>query len=190
MFIVLYLNHSDACITCELILKAALRLHRVILRILINIRVYLFMSVFQPWSFGGHEGSNVYCSTYSQKWSRHRGIEKHLAVHFFNSHKLLIRRWGIEQIYLSKVSHDGVIILKRKSNKKMYRMFYWTFFIFCYFCNRLTIFILIYIFSIIAVLHMDIIVLSVQIIEDWKYIAMVLDRLFLWLFTIACATGK
>ncbi|KAF5299326.1 hypothetical protein FQA39_LY02499 [Lamprigera yunnana] len=25
--------------------------------------------------------------------------------------------------------------------------------------------------------------------EDWKYVAMVLDRLFLWLFTIACITG-
>ncbi|KAB0800277.1 hypothetical protein PPYR_06017 [Photinus pyralis] len=25
--------------------------------------------------------------------------------------------------------------------------------------------------------------------EDWKYVAMVLDRLFLWLFTIACVTG-
>jgi nicotinic acetylcholine receptor len=25
--------------------------------------------------------------------------------------------------------------------------------------------------------------------EDWKYIAMVLDRLFLWLFTMACVFG-
>ncbi|KAH7985083.1 hypothetical protein HPB49_026619 [Dermacentor silvarum] len=25
--------------------------------------------------------------------------------------------------------------------------------------------------------------------EDWKYVAMVLDRLFLWLFTIACVVG-
>lgn len=31
--------------------------------------------------------------------------------------------------------------------------------------------------------------LSVQVIEDWKFIAMVLDRLFLWLFTIACLGG-
>lgn len=29
----------------------------------------------------------------------------------------------------------------------------------------------------------------VQIREDWKYVAMVLDRLFLWLFTIACVVG-
>ncbi|KAG1653495.1 Acetylcholine receptor subunit alpha-like [Nymphon striatum] len=25
--------------------------------------------------------------------------------------------------------------------------------------------------------------------EDWKYIAMVLDRLFLWIFTVACIVG-
>lgn len=28
-----------------------------------------------------------------------------------------------------------------------------------------------------------------QVIEDWKYIAMVLDRLFLWIFTMACILG-
>ena len=28
-----------------------------------------------------------------------------------------------------------------------------------------------------------------QIIEDWKYIAMVLDRFFLWVFTAACFMG-
>ena len=28
-----------------------------------------------------------------------------------------------------------------------------------------------------------------QIIQDWKYVAMVLDRLFLWLFTVACVLG-
>ena len=26
--------------------------------------------------------------------------------------------------------------------------------------------------------------------EDWKYMAMVLDRLFLWLFTLACFAGS
>jgi nicotinic acetylcholine receptor len=25
--------------------------------------------------------------------------------------------------------------------------------------------------------------------EDWKYIAMVIDRLFLWIFTMACLMG-
>ncbi|XP_043189759.1 acetylcholine receptor subunit beta-like 2 isoform X4 [Amphibalanus amphitrite] len=28
-----------------------------------------------------------------------------------------------------------------------------------------------------------------EIIQDWKYVAMVLDRLFLWLFTLACVLG-
>ncbi|XP_040565885.1 acetylcholine receptor subunit beta-like 2 [Lepeophtheirus salmonis] len=28
-----------------------------------------------------------------------------------------------------------------------------------------------------------------EVIEDWKFIAMVMDRLFLWLFTIACIMG-
>ncbi|XP_008477631.1 acetylcholine receptor subunit alpha-like 1 [Diaphorina citri] len=28
-----------------------------------------------------------------------------------------------------------------------------------------------------------------NVIEDWKYVAMVLDRLFLWIFTIACIMG-
>ena len=28
-----------------------------------------------------------------------------------------------------------------------------------------------------------------QIQEDWKYVAMVMDRLFLWLFTTACIAG-
>jgi len=29
----------------------------------------------------------------------------------------------------------------------------------------------------------------VQIKEDWKYVALVLDRLFLWIFTTACLVG-
>ena len=28
-----------------------------------------------------------------------------------------------------------------------------------------------------------------QIKEDWKYVAMVIDRLFLWIFTTACVVG-
>lgn len=28
-----------------------------------------------------------------------------------------------------------------------------------------------------------------QVIEDWKFVAMVLDRFFLWVFTIACIGG-
>ena len=34
-----------------------------------------------------------------------------------------------------------------------------------------------------------IISLSLQILEDWKYVAMVLDRLFLWIFTVAVLVG-
>lgn len=30
---------------------------------------------------------------------------------------------------------------------------------------------------------------AIQVKEDWKYVAMVLDRLFLWLFTIAVIVG-
>ena len=31
--------------------------------------------------------------------------------------------------------------------------------------------------------------ISLQILEDWKYVAMVLDRLFLWIFTVAVLVG-
>lgn len=30
---------------------------------------------------------------------------------------------------------------------------------------------------------------SLQVEEDWKYVAMVLDRMFLWIFAIACVVG-
>lgn len=31
--------------------------------------------------------------------------------------------------------------------------------------------------------------LCLQIKHDWQYVAMVLDRLFLWIFTAACLVG-
>lgn len=31
---------------------------------------------------------------------------------------------------------------------------------------------------------------DLQVEEDWKYVAMVLDRLFLWIFTLLCVFGS
>ena len=30
---------------------------------------------------------------------------------------------------------------------------------------------------------------TLQVIDDWKYVAMVLDRILLWIFTFACIAG-
>jgi len=32
-------------------------------------------------------------------------------------------------------------------------------------------------------------IITLQVKEDWKYVAMVLDRLFLWIFTLAVCVG-
>lgn len=31
--------------------------------------------------------------------------------------------------------------------------------------------------------------MCLQVEEDWKYVAMVIDRIFLWIFTFACVIG-
>jgi len=34
-----------------------------------------------------------------------------------------------------------------------------------------------------------ILLFDLQIVEDWKFVSMVLDRFFLWLFTLSCVFG-
>ena len=38
--------------------------------------------------------------------------------------------------------------------------------------------------------HLQYSVLDLQVKEDWKYVAMVMDRLFLWIFTVAVLVGS
>ena len=44
--------------------------------------------------------------------------------------------------------------------------------------------------SCLITLILDLFLSSLQVKEDWKYVAMVMDRLFLWIFTVAVLVGS
>ena len=39
------------------------------------------------------------------------------------------------------------------------------------------------------ILYVNLYVCLFQVKQDWQFVAMVLDRLFLWIFTAACLVG-